>query len=1064
MNFKFLIVMCMAFLLVGTVSALEFDNVKDYDAIKREVTITNAYGLGDVIGKARLNTPLNVKVAPGYRKVAEFDISAYQDYNDAIKQFTFTDMKKKEKINRDFDLKYLSYENVEIEDYENKIISYTENGTAIYKSVLIGSHTESRKVWTKVTPADLKKNEVLTIGIFTEVEIGDFVDWIPTIYGVEIEEWATWEADIGTTAHYNKDATSGDVLDSLGNYDGTNNGATRGATGKISNAFSYDGSNDYVSITDINNLLSITEGMVSFWIYPESITTSPVQALVSADGSYDFYVNIDSDQATCSATGGMVIKVGTKIVCANAGNINEWKHIIVTWDSTNIYTYTNGASTYKDTKAGSNFDGSTFYFGSNAGSNAFKGRLDEVLFADTNATKDIVDFLYNDGDGLTYLDNGVNDDAPVITLNSPTSANYTTAQTPTINLTASDDINLADVKLYVNTILNQTNASGDNATDYLFNLNLGDGDYAIYGKATDNNSQETNSNEIRIVIDSIAPTINITSPTENLTTFMQPINVLLNATTFDTHLETCLYYTSENTTNITYTCNTTINISLSGGEKTIYVLANDSFGNTNEEETTILINYIQENAIYDTSVIEQENYTVALNITASQINTINGSLNYNGVEYNTTISQTGNTAILTTNLTAPSLSENLIAGFNWTYNLNGVDYNSSNYEQTIFELTPLFFSESCNDKALKFELQDEGNLSSLTGDVEFNFKYGISNSTANEVFGSLSEVSTFYACINATVAPNYTIGYGEIQYRDADYVDRRYYLFEGRVISNNTLANITLRDLKSVDQTSFLLTMEDTSLNVYSDRYTALWRWYPDLNEYQIVEMGKTDEDGQTVTHVETEDVDYRVGLYEQDGTLIKLDNPRRFVCTSAPCSLTIRVGAGDVDYSSVFDVQAEITYNETSGVFLLIYNDPNQLTSKMRFLVTRETGTSTLIICNDTSSGFSGAMSCNTSAYNGLKRAVAFRSASPELPIAQKVVSQLNTTFNSGFGLFISVILWLAIVLSGFGNNPIWTIILSVVGLIPALIIGSINIAIFTGIAVLGAILIHFIKRTVAR
>jgi len=90
--------------------------------------------------------------------------------------------------------------------------------------------------------------------------------------------------------------------------------------------------------------------------------------------------------------------------------------------------------------------------------------------------------------------------APTITLNSPSSANYATAQNLVINFTASDDINLLSVKLYVNDVLKQTNSSGINNSIYLFNLNLNNGSYIIKGIATDSNSKTTNSSEITIII------------------------------------------------------------------------------------------------------------------------------------------------------------------------------------------------------------------------------------------------------------------------------------------------------------------------------------------------------------------------------------------------------------------------------------------------------------------------------------------------------------------------------------------------------------------------------------
>jgi len=68
-------------------SAFEFDNVKSYDPITREVTITNAFGLGGEIGKATLITPLNVKVGAGYQKVAELELIGYTDYKSASKRF-----------------------------------------------------------------------------------------------------------------------------------------------------------------------------------------------------------------------------------------------------------------------------------------------------------------------------------------------------------------------------------------------------------------------------------------------------------------------------------------------------------------------------------------------------------------------------------------------------------------------------------------------------------------------------------------------------------------------------------------------------------------------------------------------------------------------------------------------------------------------------------------------------------------------------------------------------------------------------------------------------------------
>jgi len=139
--------------------------------------------------------------------------------------------------------------------------------------------------------------------------------------------------------------------------------------------------------------------------------------------------------------------------------------------------------------------------------------------------------LYNGGTGITYTN--VFTTPPNITLNSPTvDANYTTVQNLIINFTVYDNINLSDVKLYINGALNQTNASGINDSNYLFNVGLYDGDYTINGVATDNKSETANSSSVRFVIDTTDPTINIITPVNDTTTTTIPINVSLNATVY----------------------------------------------------------------------------------------------------------------------------------------------------------------------------------------------------------------------------------------------------------------------------------------------------------------------------------------------------------------------------------------------------------------------------------------------------------------------------------------------------------------------------------------------------
>jgi len=274
------IFLMLVMVLIPSVYGWEFDNVKHYDSVTREVTLKNCnlwIGTclidGDTIGKARLNTPLNVIVGQGYQKVAEFDLSAYQDYNDALKQFSFEDMKDgRTKINREYDLKYKTYEDVLVEEFKSQCEEILNLKNSSYETICeqikIGEHYEKQEVWNKISPADLKKNEVFTIGVFTEVKKGDYVDWIPTIYGVEVEEWASWteSLNVDLELYYKLDETTGAVEDAHGTNDGTAVNVVQGVgNGKINNMYSFDGNTDYITTPiDVSDYDGIGYS-VSFW-------------------------------------------------------------------------------------------------------------------------------------------------------------------------------------------------------------------------------------------------------------------------------------------------------------------------------------------------------------------------------------------------------------------------------------------------------------------------------------------------------------------------------------------------------------------------------------------------------------------------------------------------------------------------------------------------------------------------------------------------------------------------------------------------------------------------------
>lgn len=668
------------------------------------------------------------------------------------------------------------------------------------------------------------------------------------------------------------------------------------------------------------------------------------------------------------------------------------------------------------------------------------------------------------GDGIVIIRWISSDLNPIIVQNNPVNNSLQSTNPITFSAIISDGSGgLDNSSFYLNGVLNQTNTSLVNGSAWNISLTLSEGVHNWYYDAWDNASQQTIGSGMRFTLDSTPPVITLKNNYNGtiIVNTDNPHSLTVNVTMFDSiGLSSCWYEFGGS--NNSLTCGQNGTISLSPGYNDLIYWANDTAGGQSSNSTTIFYNYVVENITYESTVFEGNNNTVYFNVTATDITSIEANVSYNGTSYIlNAVSNNGTNAIFIRDLITPLVSANQVVNISVDYIINSGSRTTGNVSQTIYNIPDFVVSDSCNDKALNFTLRDEVNLTIINGTFEYNFKYGTpDNNTFNHVFGEISDVSSFYGCINSSISNNWSLGEGLIFYTSENYVDRRYYLFEGLTLTNNT-NNITLYDLKEADQTSFKLEVETSSLEPYVDKFTTLVRWYPDLNEYNVVDMGLTDEKGSTVIHVRTEDVDYRIGVYEKDGTLIKLADPIRMVCLVSPCTYTLKISPTETDFTSFLNIDYTFDYNKTTGIWMFTFSDSSQKTSTMNLTVYRQTGTSIYPICSSLVTGYSGAMNCNSSAYTGTLKGVVVRSASPGIPLAEKIVTITTSAFSSTFGLWLSMLIAIPIIFIFAFMTPIGAVIGGVVALIPALYFGAINWAVLGGITVLAGIVLHFLRRT---
>lgn len=493
--------------------------------------------------------------------------------------------------------------------------------------------------------------------------------------------------------------------------------------------------------------------------------------------------------------------------------------------------------------------------------------------------------------------------------------------------------------------------------------------------------------------------------------------------------------------------------------------ASGDCGYSSENRTLNIVNYFQNSVSYNSSTAASaiEGFVLNFSYDYNLYPDISATFVYNGINYTTTktVPELGN-AIFTNNI---NVGAGGTKSFYWVVNLTSILTNTSVYSQTVGSLSPIVIvPNTCAAGYLpsqQFTFFDEQNRTDLNVTANYNFLYGYGNSTAQVINGSLPNVHGFILCMNNT-APVYTIGYGEVDYQTTGYVDRKYYLFANTRATNSSINN-SLFDLISTASTSFSITVKTTTLNPASGKYVTLLRWYPDLNSYKTADMGITDDNGQTVLKVKTEDVNYRIGVYQPDGTLIKLINPVRLICQTNPCTYTVFLDSDILNVDTEFNIQKNLSFNPTTKVFTFSWNDPSQASQTINLTVFQDTGIGTSVVCSQISTGFTGIIICDVSAYSGLLRAIVTRTASPTNPLDTLIVTirsaLIDVTNGKTAVLFMTGIVAILLILMGIAS-PVLAIIFGILAFIPALILGGVTIWLIIAIAVMGGIILHFIRR----
>lgn len=917
---------------ISNVNAFEFDNSKEYDEETRTATITNAFGLGKEIAKVTLLSPTPLQVGSGDEiLVAWYNLENFENYDGSLAFVdidTYFDEEGNREVFKDFIYKRKTQKTITEKTCSNSKRILT-NGSKEINCIDKNKIIEGWEDFDRT--ANLEPGNY-TIGLFTKVVRGETIEWIPTMYGSRIFEWAVWSSDINVDilSYYYMNESSGEERDWV---NGQNNITVfAGSTGRGSDGI-VNGSANMThlptgSYFESNQLtgLNVTNGTITMWINYSVVATLPDENYVLG-GLYDTddtsdYLTIDfQDSDTFReidiwlVTGGIVrwhLQTNPDFLDFNPPR-GEFSHFALRHNGTDPEIFINGSSIWNDTLILNNTNITAWWgdvinggadvmtWGANRTNGAtspnWNGSFDEIGLWSRALTETEIFDIYNDT--LIF--------EPVDTVT-------------VVNDLPSNNSNLLSDSLIFNGTLTPSGPSGGvtltNATLLIFNSS---GD---------------------LINDTVTNTVTgtVANSSGNLT---------INSISVDTYNWSILGCATNpgGGTVCGVSSNFTFNISR-------FLINNESFTPQTTEGST-------------------ETFEILLNITPTL--TFIPHLIYNETDQGTAvrIALGGNSFRVLETINIPSVATPRNKSFFWRLDFSdGFSTNTTNQTQEILQLS----LDNCTSNTFQLfhygmvdeefqtvianpEIELAANLFTLNrAELLVNFSQSF-NQTPVTICSEIpfpNGTSYSFDSVVKYTAPNYAI---------------EYYNIENQTMNNNTQnQSITLFDLNASDSTDFQIAFTGSDFLPATATLVFLNRQYITENVFKTVELPKTDPNGKVILHMVANDVVYNIILLKGNAIIGTFTDVTAFCPTAAlgECQISLVASSEleDFNYNSLVGIifSTSPLFDTTTNVISFDFVVADGSTKLVSLNVSRDDVFGNRSICTNSLEASSGTLSCTIS------------------------------------------------------------------------------------------------------
>jgi len=711
----------------------------------------------------------------------------------------------------------------------------------------------------------------------------------------------TWD----NVAYYSLDETTGDVVDATGNGNtGTNNGATRGVTGKIENAFDFEANNaEYVELNSSALNMNLEEFSWNIWVNLDDWENSENQMIAMVlDNSAGSYLNILNDGSGLSTTQRIGAGDSFNQFTKSTTGVSGWHMITLTYSLSGNFTFywdgsleeTNFSYDYSLTDQ---FD--ELHVGKHPAQTQkyINGTIDEFGIWNRALTSSEVSELYNSGYGLAYGEGEV----LYITLNSPENASQ-----------LSGDVDL-------NATINPRNVNITNST-----LKLWDDSGLVYNKSETYTNQDTEVIFNHTILEGNFSQgdyyWNVESCYENATS-----GANINCTSADNNFTfewRAFENDGEDFNNATTEGNVEnfqINLSLATGfqlsSATLYYDGTEYLGTQ--------------------TLISSGEYSINREITIPAVTT-----NENKTFFWEIVMEDG-TSLNTTS-------------HNQTVSNINID-DCSSYSNFLLDLELV-------DEETQNLINETTQSPYINVDVNI-YTVGGTNPII-EYSNNFTDSNTGQVCIDNALANSSYVLDAKIQYSGTDYRTEQYNIQKYPLNSTTLRQNITLYDILIDSSETFIINVKDGSFLPLGNALVDISREYVEEGQFKSVEIPITDSNGRAVASLSPEDTTYTFTISEDGETQAIFSN---VVATcqnelTGECELNLNVLSSVEsldDYTSTDNIRYTMDFTYDTRTIDLTFNTIDGTTTQMELeaVVFDRWGNDTA--CSDSLTSSSGTLEC---------------------------------------------------------------------------------------------------------